>query len=73
MMDDGSAINVCPLRLLYKFRMNIEDLKGYNVIIRAYDDSKKPVIGIFKAVVTVRDIKSVIEFTMTSLLILPYY
>ena len=40
-VDDKFAINVCPLRLLYKFEMNVEDLKGSNVIIRAYDDSKK--------------------------------
>ena len=59
MVDNGSAINVCPLRPLHKFRMNVEDLEGSNVIIRAYDDSKKPVIGIFKAVVIVGDIKSV--------------
>ena len=33
MVDDGSAINVCPLRLLYKFRMNVKDLEGSNIII----------------------------------------
>ena len=47
MVDDGSTINVYPPRLLYKFRMNTEDLEGSNVIIRAYDDSKKLVIGGF--------------------------
>ena len=26
MVDDGSTINVYPLRLLYKFRMNVVDL-----------------------------------------------
>ena len=64
MVDDGSAINVCPLRLLHKFGMNIEDLEGSNIITRAYDDSKKPVIGIFKAIVTVGDIESITEFTI---------
>ena len=32
-VDDGSAINVCPLRLLHKFDMNVKDLKESNVII----------------------------------------
>ena len=27
MVDDGSTINVCPLRLLYKFGMNVENLE----------------------------------------------
>ena len=60
----GSAINVCPLRLLQKFRINVEDLEGSNVIIRAYDDFKNPVIRTFKIVVTVGDIESVTEFTV---------
>ena len=64
MVDDGSAINVCPLRLLHKFGMNVEDLEESNMIIRAYDDSKKPVVRTFKVVVTVGDIESVIEFTV---------
>ena len=34
------------------------------MIIRAYDDSKKLVVGTFKVVVTVGDIESVTEFTV---------
>ena len=44
--------------------MNVEDLKGYNIIIRAYDNSKKPVVRTFKAVIIMGDIESVIEFTI---------
>ena len=62
MVDDGSTINVCPLRLLYKFGMNIENLEQSNMIIRAYDNSKKPVVRTFKAVVTMGDIESVTKF-----------
>ena len=40
MVDDGSAINVCPLRLLHKFGMNVKNLEQSNVIVRAYNDSK---------------------------------
>ena len=64
MIDDGSAINIYPLRLLNKFGMNVENLEQSNVIIRAYDDSKKPVVGTFKVVVIMGDIKSVTEFTV---------
>ena len=34
------------------------------MIIRAYDDLKKPVVGTFEAVVTMGDIESIIEFTV---------
>ena len=62
MVDDGSAINVCPLRLLHKFGINPEDLEQSNVIIWAYDNSKKSIVGTFKAVVTMGDIEWVTEF-----------
>ena len=63
MFDDGSVINVCPMRLLHKFGLNMGDLEESNVIIRAYDDSKKPIMGMFKAVVTIGDIKYVTKFS----------
>ena len=44
--------------------MNVEDLEGSNIIIWAYDDSKNQVIEIFKVVITMEDIESVIEFTV---------
>ena len=60
MVDDGSTINVYPLKQLHRFGMNVEDLEESNIIIWAYDVSKKLVIGTFKIVVTVGNIKSVI-------------
>ena len=41
MVDDGSVINVYQLRLLHKFRISVVELEASNLIIRAYDDSKK--------------------------------
>ena len=64
MVDDRSVINICPLRLLHEFGMNIKGLNESNVIIWAYDDCKKPIIRAFKAVVTMGDIESVTEFTV---------
>ena len=62
MVDDGSAINVCPLRLLHKFGISVAELEAYNLIIRAYDDSKKQLLGTFKATITVGEIESIMEF-----------
>ena len=33
MVDDGSTINVCPLRLLHKFGIPVEELEASNLII----------------------------------------
>lgn len=74
MVDDGSTINVCPLRLLHKFGINVKDLEQSNMIIRAYYDSKKPVVRTFKAVVTMEDIELVTEFIILDIpLTFPYY
>ena len=47
MVDNGSAINVCPLKILPKLELAVSDLKPSEVIIKAYDDTRRPVEGIF--------------------------
>ena len=51
MVDNGSAINVCPLRILPKLGLAMVDLKPSEVIIKAYDDTRRPVEGTFRALV----------------------
>ena len=51
MVDNGSAINVCPLKILPKLELTETDLKPSEVVIKAYDDTKRPVAGTFKALV----------------------
>ena len=68
MIDDGSIINVGPLRLLYKFRIPVEELKASNLVIKAYNDSKKQVVGTFKEIVIVGEVESVVEFTVLDIL-----
>lgn len=47
MVDNGFAINVCPLKILPKLGLTIADLKPSEVVIKAYDDTKRPVEGTF--------------------------
>ena len=61
-VDDGSAINVYLLRLLYNFGISVEELEASNLIIRAYDDSKKQVVGTFKVTIIMGEIEYVMEF-----------
>ena len=51
MVDNGSAINVCPLKILPKLGLTEDELKPSEVVIKAYDDTKRPVAGTFRALV----------------------
>ena len=51
MVDNGSVINVCPLKILPKLKLAVADLKPSKVIIKAYDDTRRPVEGTFRALV----------------------
>ena len=62
MVDDGSAINVYPLRLLYKFGIPVKELEASKLIIRDYDDSKKQVVGTFKVAFNAGEIESIMKF-----------
>ena len=53
MVDNGSIINVCPLKILPKLGLTATDLKPSEVVIKAYDDMKTPVVGTFRALVKI--------------------
>ena len=51
MVDNGSIINVCPLTILPKLGLVMADLKPSEVVIKAYDDTRRPVEGTFRVLV----------------------
>ena len=51
MVDNGLAINVCPLRILPKLGLTEADLKPSEVVIKAYDDTKRPIARTLRALV----------------------
>ena len=67
MVDDGSAINVCPSKLMPKLGITAADLKPSKLVIRAYDDSKRNVEGTFTTKVKVGPIESTIDITVLDL------
>ena len=64
MVDDGSAINVCPLQILPNLRVKVEELIKSDLVIRAYYDSTRRVEGTFVAPVKTGPIEAVMEFTI---------
>ena len=64
MVDNGSAINVCPLKILPKLGLTVDDLQTSDIVINTYDDIKRPVEGIFKALVKTGPIKTWVNLHM---------
>ena len=53
MVDNKSAINVCPLKILPKLGLIAANLKPSEVVIKAYDDTKRHMEGIFRALIKI--------------------
>ena len=61
MVDNGSTINVCPLKILPKLGLTGTDLKSSKVVINAYDDMRRHVEGTFRALVKIGPIKAWVD------------
>ena len=61
MVDNGSAINVCPLKILPKLGLAAADLKPSEVVIKAYDDMRRPVERNFRALVKTGPIEAWVD------------
>src|SRR3989442_825183 len=64
MVDDGSALNVCPLKLLSRFKIEKAELEPSDALIRAYDNTKRSVEGTFQAKVKVGPVESMVTVTV---------
>ena len=69
MVDNGSAINVCPLKILPKLGLTEADLKPPEVVIKAYDDTKRLVAGTFRALVKTGPIEEWVNLHVIDILI----
>ena len=49
LVDNGSSINVCPIRTATKIGLTRGQLAPLSLTIRAYDESSRGVIGTFEA------------------------
>ena len=45
LVDDGSALNVCPLRTASCLGLNMEDFGPSNQYVRAYNNTRREVLG----------------------------
>ena len=45
LIDDGSALNTCPLKIASCLGLSIEDFVSTDQHVRAYDNSRREVLG----------------------------
>ena len=62
LVDNGSSINVCPMRTAIKIRLITGKLSLLSLTIRAYDESSRGVIETFEAECQLRSVSSSMLF-----------
>ena len=62
LIDDGSALNVCPLKTASCLGLCIEDFVSTDQHMRAYDNNKREVLGTITLELTIGLIVKKVEF-----------
>ena len=62
LIDNGSALNVCPLRTTLTIGLDMETIIPSPLIVRAYDNTSREVMGTFKAPYKIGPLETIMEF-----------
>ena len=62
LIDNGSALNVCPFRTIFNIGLDMETITPSPLTVRAYDYTSRKVMGTFKDPCKIRPMKIVVEF-----------
>ena len=62
LIDNGSALNVCPFRTALTVGLDMETIIPSPLIVRAYDNTSRKVMGTFKAPCKIRPMEIMVEF-----------
>ena len=62
LIDNGSALNVCPLRTTLTVGLDMETIIPSPLTIRAYDNTSRKVMGTFKAPCKIGPMETIVEF-----------
>ena len=61
-LDNGSALNVCPFRTTFTIGLDMETIILSPLTIRAYGNTSRNVMGTFKALCKTGPTEIVVEF-----------
>ena len=67
LIDDGSALNVCPLKTASCLGLRIEDFVPTNQHVRAYDNSRREVLGTITLELTIGPIVKKVDFQVLNI------
>ena len=62
LIDNGSALNVCPFRNSLTIGLDVEAIIPSPLTIRAYDNTLRKVMGTFKAPCKIGPLETIVEF-----------
>lgn len=68
LIDNGSAINVCPLRVAYHLGLTKKDLIPSNLAIKAYDNTRRVVEGMLMLKLDAEGFEMDVEFHVVDIL-----
>ena len=67
LIDDGSALNVCPLKIASCLGLRIEDFVPTNQHVRAYDNYRRKVLGTITLELTIRLMVKKVDFQVLNI------
>ena len=62
LVDDGSALNMCPLKIASCLGLSVEDFVPTNQHVKAYDNSRREVLGTITLELTIRPMVKKVDF-----------
>ena len=67
LVDDGSALNVCPLKTTSCLGLNIEDFVPTDQHVRAYNNSRREVLGTITLELTIGPMVKKVDFQVLNI------
>ena len=67
LIDDGRALNVCPLKIASCLGLSIEDFVPIDQHVRAYNNSKRKVLGTITLELTIGPMVKKVDFQVLNI------
>ena len=69
LIDNGSALNICPFRVALNVGLDIETIIPSPLTLRAYDNTSRKVMGTFKAPCKIGPMETIVEFHVMDIIL----
>ena len=69
LVDDGSALNICPLKIVSCLGLSIEDFVPTDQHLRAYDNSRREVLGTITLEHTIGPMVKKVDFQVLNIVL----